>query len=289
MRQNASKQNSAKQGAVSPKLSTTATTSNSAESGNPMQLFIHKQLPSSQLVELQQKLLAGKIMQKMQAVQPKPAPSSANGVTVNAASMATIPATSNVQTVTLKQVPLATSQQNSSQFIMPVVTQGMQFFLQTNVAKQAAGGNASAQQILVASGNSTAQRINLPIVGVSSGNSKASNLIRQVQASQQKASPLQGITVQNTATPNIIVKPLDAAGLKAGLSEQQKAIQTKKLQQLLLQLTPSQRNLLVKKQQQYVSKGQSVPLMKLIMEVKQENAIVKQVSERFGFLLLLLC
>ena len=277
MRQNASKQGGPKQGALSPKLSTVATSANSVESSNPMQLFIPKQLPTSQLLELQQKLLAGKIMQKMQAVQPKPSPSSASGTKVNVTSMVSIPANSNVQTVTLRQVPLATSQQNSNQFIMPVVTQGMQFFLQTNVTKQATADSASPQQILVASGNNGTQRINVPIIGASSANSIASNLIKQVQATQQKSSPLQGVTIQHTTTPNIIVKPLDAAGVKVGLSEQQKTIQTKKLQQLLLQLTPSQRNLLVKKQQQYVSKGQSVPLMKLIMEVKQENISVKQV------------
>jgi len=269
MRQNASKQNIPKQSTLSPKLTTTP---NQADNSNPMQLFIPKQLPTTQLIELQQKLLAGKILQKMQAVQPKLAPSS--GTTVNTTSMVTIPASSSVQTVTLRQVPLATQSPQQSQLIMPVVTQGMQFFLQTNVTKQPASGNASPQQILVASGNNAGQRINLPIISASSA--AASNLVKQVQGNQQKSSSLQGATVQHPATPNIIVKPLDAAGIKAGLSEQQRAVQTKKLQQLLLQLTPSQRNLLVKKQQQYVNKGQSVPLMKLIMEVKQENITVKQ-------------
>ena len=271
MRQNASKPNIPKQSVLSPKLTTTP---NQADSSNPMQLFIPKQLPTTQLIELQQKLLAGKILQKMQAVQPKLAPSS--GTTVNTSAMVTIPASSSVQTVTLRQVPLASQSPQQSQLIMPVVTQGMQFFLQTNVAKQPTSGNASPQQILVASGNNSTQRINLPIISASSAT--ASNLVKQVQANQQKSSSLQGATLQHPSTPNIIVKPLDAAGIKAGLSEQQRAVQTKKLQQLLLQLTPSQRNLLVKKQQQYVNKGQSVPLMKLIMEVKQENSIVKQVT-----------
>lgn len=275
MRQNASKQSNMTQNRSSSPATKNTLQNNQPDTGNPMQLFIPKQLPTSQLLELQQKLLAGKIMQKMPAVQPKPVQST---TAVSIASTVSLPANSSVQTVTLKQVPLATSQQSGNQFVMPVVTQGMQFFLQTNSgSKQATTNSQSPQQIIVASGNNATQRINLPVIGASSANTLATNIIKQVHAQQQKSNLLQGVTIQNATTHNIIVKPLDAAGMKAGLSEQQKAIQTKKLQQLLLQLTPAQRNMLVKKQQQYMSKGLSIPLMKLIMEVKQAAGISKQV------------
>ena len=284
-RQNASKQGSAKQGRASPQAPATI-----SQEGSPVQLFMPKQLSTSQLLELQQKLLAGKIMQKMQAVQPKPISSQGEtSVGATSVSLSTLPSTSNMQTVTLKQIPagtlLSTSQQsNVNQFVMPIATQGMQFFLQTNVAK-GAGDNSQQSQIGVVSGSSGAQRINLPIFTTSTTANASANIVKQVQLQQQltqKSNATQGVRIQGAAAPNIVVKPLDVSAGKV-ISDQQKAIQTKKLQQLLLQLTPSQRNLLVKKQQEFVSKGQAVPLMKLIVQVKQETESPKLVSNLLLF------
>eukprot|EP00794_Sanderia_malayensis_P016938 gene16939-18645_t len=251
-----------------------------------LQLFMPKQLSSSQLMELQQKLLVGKIMQKMQEVQPKNAAklNSSGTATASPSNVLTAQQSTSGQSspamnqsgsksLTLKQIPGTGSSGPSYQFVaigeegtsnqvvVPISTPGMQALLKANpgIAQSIASSSGKAQ------GGNQLQKANLPVL--------QGNVASKSTVGSTGAQSVQGVRIQNAAMSNIVIKPMDGSFANKSLSEQQKAVQTKRLQQLLLQLTPAQRNILLKKQQEFVNKGQTIPLAKLIGQVKQEKQI----------------
>ena len=270
--------------------SSTATISYQDGQNQPLQLFMPKQLTTAQLMELQQKLLAGNLMQKMQGVQPKLVTKTVGGV--SAAESGSSVAKSNIVSVagggaptfTWKQVPASGNSALGYQFVssteaggsfVQVSTQGMQVFLKANPGiSQLAGSNK--QNVIMVSGTRSPQKLNLPILQGKGIGKDGTNV-----------NLAQGIRIQNAGAANIVIKQLETSGQKTVLSEQQKAIQSKKLQQLLLQLTPAQRNLLLKKQQELVSKGLSVPLAKLILQVRQEQNIPRLVTKVCRYVLII--
>ncbi len=269
-RQNANKQGLQKKGQVnSPGQSAASSTGTQQAPNQPLQLFMPKQLTQAQLMELQQKLLAGKMMQKLQETQ-KAAVKTEGATTASkpvlGQSITGLNSSGNKQTFTLKQIPGTSNSAPSYQFVasaesansnQPASTRGLQVFLKQNpnITQATANAGKGAAKVVMSNSNQV-QKLNSP-------------LLQGANATQS----VQGVRIQNATAPNIVIKQIETSG-NSSLSEQQRAMQNKKLQQLLLQLTPAQRNLLLVKQQELVSKGQSVPLAKLIYQVKQDNKIV---------------
>ena len=250
-------------------------------------LFTAGQITQAQLTELQKKLVIGKIMQQLQQVQPKPLETPGSSITNKEISILegdkkpstsgaiqiknlTQPTQKTVATPKgqdlIRQTTLTKNLPSNFRIVSPKVESPT-----SNSSKVSVSASAGLQRKVNPPILQPAKSRTPPVVTLSSRISPTVKTGTKLVIPGSHASRKTPVSVV-PSVPKVVIKP-DKSTLKSKplTVEQQKALVTKRLQHQLSQLTPAQREQLLRHQRQLEKKGQPVPLSKLLLQLNKAD------------------